>query len=106
MKPLLLVMTIAILCLAGTGCETLKAVGIGGEPDAIIAIAEQAVLTAADREGIKLSADQVSAFTAYVKARPEIDAMLAEVVRENAEHKAIRDLAESLADSFLNIQNE
>lgn len=100
------VFIVGVLCagvLAGGGCKTLELLGVQGEPDAIVAIAEAAILQAAEAKGVVLSKDQLHAFTELIKERPEIDAAVAEVVAQNAEHEAIKKLADDLAGKYLGL---
>jgi len=90
-----------MVVLALSGCKTLELVGLGGQQDAVVLIAEEALLKAAEKKGVTLDRSTVKAFTKLIQERPEIDALVAKVVADNAEHEEIRDLSERLAGSFL-----
>lgn len=93
---------VAACLVACGGCKTLELLGVGGvDEDVIVSIAETAILAAAEKHGVTLTKDQIKAFTALVQARPEIDDLVAEVVQQNAEHAALQELSEELADVFL-----
>ena len=93
MKYTLIIATLAACVTIGAGCKTTQLLGFGGAEKQIASMAEQEIARAAAKEGVSVSKSQIKAFVAYVSSSTALDQMAADLVRQNANHAAVRSLA-------------